>query len=48
MVAGSTRTKAGTAPKLVLNTLSTAVIVELGKVHGNRMVDMRATNEKLR
>jgi N-acetylmuramic acid 6-phosphate etherase len=47
VVAGSTRMKAGTAQKLVLNTLSTAVMVELGKVYGNRMVDMRATNEKL-
>lgn len=47
VVAGSTRMKAGTAQKLVLNTLSTAVMVRLGKVYGNRMVDMRVTNEKL-
>jgi N-acetylmuramic acid 6-phosphate etherase len=47
VVAGSTRMKAGTAQKLVLNTLSTAVMVKLGKVYGNRMVDMRASNEKL-
>src|SRR5262245_22256693 len=39
--------KAGTAQKLVLNTLSTAVMVRLGKVYGNRMVDMRVSNEKL-
>jgi N-acetylmuramic acid 6-phosphate etherase len=48
VVAGSTRMKAGTAQKLVLNTLSTAAMVRLGKVYGNRMVDMHATNEKLR
>ncbi|MGH3317654.1 MAG: N-acetylmuramic acid 6-phosphate etherase, partial [Nocardioidaceae bacterium] len=46
-IAGSTRLKAGTAQKLVLNTLSTAVMVKLGKVYGNRMVDMLVTNEKL-
>ncbi|MDQ4084555.1 MAG: N-acetylmuramic acid 6-phosphate etherase [Actinomycetota bacterium] len=48
VVAGSTRMKAGTAQKLVLNTISTAAMVRLGKVYGNRMVDMRATNAKLR
>jgi N-acetylmuramic acid 6-phosphate etherase len=48
VVAGSTRMKAGTAQKLVLNTISTASMVRLGKVYGNRMVDMRATNAKLR
>ncbi len=47
-VAGSTRMKAGTATKLVLNTLTTAVMVRLGKVHGNLMVDVRASNAKLR
>lgn len=45
---GSTRLKAGTATKLVLNTISTALMVRLGKVHGNLMVDLRATNDKLR
>ncbi len=40
--------KAGTATKLVLNTVSTALMVRLGKVHGNLMVDLRATNAKLR
>ncbi|MGO4690324.1 N-acetylmuramic acid 6-phosphate etherase [Glaciibacter sp. 2TAF33] len=47
-VAGSTRLKAGTAQKLVLNMISTIVMVRLGKVHGNLMVDLKATNEKLR
>ncbi|MDQ6929961.1 MAG: N-acetylmuramic acid 6-phosphate etherase [Candidatus Eremiobacteraeota bacterium] len=45
---GSTRLKAGTAQKVFLNTLSTAVMVRLGKVHDNLMVDVVATNEKLR
>jgi N-acetylmuramic acid 6-phosphate etherase len=48
VVTGSTRMKAGTATKLVLNTLTTAAMVRLGKVHGNLMVDLRATNAKLR
>ena len=39
--------KAGTATKLALNTLSTAVMVKLGKVYGNRMVDVAASNSKL-
>jgi N-acetylmuramic acid 6-phosphate etherase len=47
-LAGSTRLLAGTAQKLVLNTLSTAVMVRLGKVYDNLMVDVVATNEKLR
>ena len=47
-VAGSTRLKAGTAQKLVLNMLSTLVMVRLGKTYGNLMVDVRVTNEKLR
>jgi N-acetylmuramic acid 6-phosphate etherase len=47
-IAGSTRMKAGTAQKLVLNAFSTALMVRLGKVYGNLMVDVRATNEKLR
>ncbi len=45
---GSTRLKAGTATKLVLNTITTTLMVRLGKVHGNLMVDLRATNDKLR
>lgn len=48
VLAGSTRLKAGTAQKLVLNMLSTASMVALGKTYGNRMVDLRATNHKLR
>jgi N-acetylmuramic acid 6-phosphate etherase len=48
VLTGSTRLKAGTATKLVLNTLTTGVMVRLGKVYGNLMVDLRATNEKLR
>ncbi|HEV7167351.1 MAG TPA: N-acetylmuramic acid 6-phosphate etherase [Micrococcaceae bacterium] len=47
-LAGSTRLKAGTAQKLVLNMLSTIVMVRLGKTYRNLMVDLRATNEKLR
>ncbi|MEU8764572.1 N-acetylmuramic acid 6-phosphate etherase [Streptomyces sp. NPDC048659] len=45
---GSTRLKAGTAQKLTLNTLSTVVMIRLGKTYGNLMVDVRASNEKLR
>jgi N-acetylmuramic acid 6-phosphate etherase len=48
VLAGSTRLKAGTATKLVLNILSTGVMVKLGKVYGNRMVDVAVTNQKLR
>jgi len=48
VVTGSTRMKAGTATKLVLNTLTTAAMIRLGKVYGNLMVDLRATNAKLR
>ena len=48
VLAGSTRMKAATAQKLVLNSISTAVMVKLGKVHGNLMVDLRASNAKLR
>lgn len=47
-ITGSTRMKAGTAQKMVLNMLSTAAMVRLGKVYGNLMVDVRATNDKLR
>jgi N-acetylmuramic acid 6-phosphate etherase len=46
-VTGSTRMKAGTAQKLVLNMISTAVMVNLGRVKGNKMVDMQLTNNKL-
>jgi N-acetylmuramic acid 6-phosphate etherase len=45
---GSTRLKAGTAQKLILNLLTTAAMVRMGKVYGNLMVDVRATNAKLR
>ena len=44
---GSTRMKAGTAQKLVLNMISTSVMIQLGKVKGNKMVDMQLTNIKL-
>jgi N-acetylmuramic acid 6-phosphate etherase len=47
-IAGSTRLKAGTAQKLVLNMISTITMVRLGKTLGNLMVDVQATNEKLR
>lgn len=47
VLAGSTRLKAGTVTKLALNTLSTGVMVKLGKVYGNRMVDVAVTNRKL-
>ena len=46
-VTGSTRMKAGTAQKLVLNMISTTVMVKLGKVKGNKMVDMQLSNNKL-
>ncbi len=48
IVTGSTRLKAGTATKLVLNMLTTGAMVRLGKTFGNLMVDLRATNTKLR
>jgi N-acetylmuramic acid 6-phosphate etherase len=48
VLAGSTRMKAATAQKLVLNSISTALMVKLGKVHGNLMVDLHASNAKLR
>jgi N-acetylmuramic acid 6-phosphate etherase len=47
VISGSTRLKAGTAQKIALNTFSSAVMVRLHKVHGNLMVDLRATNAKL-
>lgn len=46
-VTGSTRLKSGTAQKLVLNMLSTGTMIKMGKVYGNLMVDVKATNEKL-
>jgi len=46
-VTGSTRMKAGTAQKLVLNMISTAAMIQLGKVKGNKMVDMQLSNNKL-
>ena len=48
VIAGSTRMKAGTAQKLVLNTISTITMVRLGKTFGNLMVDVQASNDKLR
>lgn len=48
VVSGSTRLKAGTAEKLVLNTISTLVMVGLGRTYGDLMIDVRATNAKLR
>lgn len=48
IITGSTRLKAGTATKMVLNMLSTGAMVLLGKTYGNLMVDLRATNSKLR
>lgn len=47
VITGSTRMKAGTAQKMVLNMLSTGAMVRTGKVYGNLMVDVKATNEKL-
>jgi N-acetylmuramic acid 6-phosphate etherase len=47
VISGSTRMKAGTATKLVLNTLTTGAMILLGKTYGNLMVDLRATNSKL-
>ncbi len=44
---GSTRMKSGTAQKLILNMISTSVMIKLGRVHGNRMVDMQLNNDKL-
>lgn len=46
-VTGSTRMKAGTAQKLILNMISTSVMIRLGHVHGNKMIDMQLTNAKL-
>ena len=46
-ITGSTRMKSGTAQKLILNMISTAVMIKLGKVKGNKMVDMQLSNNKL-
>lgn len=48
VVAGSTRLKAGTATKMVLNMITTGAMVRIGKTYGNRMIDLQPTNEKLR
>lgn len=47
VITGSTRLKSGTAQKMVLNMLTTSAMIKLGKVYGNLMVDVKATNEKL-
>ena len=46
-ITGSSRMKAGTAQKMVLNMISTSVMIQLGRVEGNKMVDMRLSNDKL-
>ena len=48
VITGSTRMKAGTATKMILNMLTTATMIKLGKVYGNLMADLHATNDKLR
>ena len=48
ILSGSTRLKAGTATKMILNMISTGVMVKLGKTYGNLMVDVQALNSKLR
>jgi N-acetylmuramic acid 6-phosphate etherase len=48
VIAGSSRMKAGTAQKMILNMLSTATMIRLGKVYGNLMVDVQTSNDKLR
>ncbi len=48
VITGSTRMKAGTATKMILNMLTTGAMIKIGKVYGNLMVDVHATNEKLR
>ena len=47
VIAGSTRMKAGSAQKMILNMLSTATMIRLGKIYGNLMVDVKVTNQKL-
>jgi N-acetylmuramic acid 6-phosphate etherase len=46
-VTGSTRMKSGTAQKLVLNMISTSIMIQIGRVEGNKMVNMQLSNEKL-
>jgi N-acetylmuramic acid 6-phosphate etherase len=46
-VTGSTRMKSGTAQKLILNMVSTSLMIKLGRVKGNQMVDMQLSNDKL-
>ena len=48
VISGSTRLKAGTATKMILNMISTGAMVRIGKTLGNRMVDLKPSNEKLR
>ncbi|MBX6311423.1 MAG: N-acetylmuramic acid 6-phosphate etherase [Isosphaeraceae bacterium] len=48
IIAGSTRLKAGTATKMILNMISTGAMIRIGKTYGNRMIDLQPTNEKLR
>jgi N-acetylmuramic acid 6-phosphate etherase len=48
VVSGSTRLKAGTATKMILNMITTGAMVRIGKTYGNRMIDLQPTNEKLR
>ncbi len=48
VISGSTRLKAGTATKMVLNMITTGAMVQIGKTYGNRMIDLQPTNEKLR
>ncbi|MGE1061728.1 N-acetylmuramic acid 6-phosphate etherase [Megasphaera paucivorans] len=48
VITGSTRMKAGTAQKMILNMLSTGIMIKLGKVYGNLMVDVKSSNEKLK
>ena len=46
-VTGSSRMKAGTAQKLILNMISTSTMIQLGKIKGNKMIDMQLSNDKL-
>jgi N-acetylmuramic acid 6-phosphate etherase len=48
VIAGSSRMKAGTAQKMILNMITTAAMIRTGRAYGNRMVDLKATSEKLR
>ena len=46
-VTGSSRMKAGTAQKMILNMISTSVMIKLGRIHDNKMIDMKLSNKKL-